>query len=154
MEFKVFFEDLQIGETEAFGEYAVSREEIIEFASKYDPQPFHLDEQMAKKTPLGNLCASGWHTGSMTMRMLVDQFMLIGMASVGSPGLDQLRWRKPVFPGDVLKVRGRTLEKRESASRPELGIVKNLWETLNQNDEPVMEMTASIMILKRPITGE
>lgn len=147
--FKVFYEDLVIGSEEAFGAYEVTKEEIIEFASKYDPQPFHLDEEMAKHSVFGNLCASGWHTCAMTMSLLVDYMKDKGFAGMGSPGVDNIRWKTPVFPGDVLSVKSEVIEKRESQSRPNLGLVKSKYHVFNQKDELLMEMVTNVMVLKR-----
>ena len=148
--FKIFYEDLKIGETEEFGSYLVTREEVIDFASKYDPQPFHLDEELAKNSVFGDLCASGWHTGAMMMRMIVDRSIGTGFASMGSPGLDTVEWRKPVFPGDTLSLRGKIIEMRESQSRPNLGLLKSEYEVLNQDGVIVMRVIANSMMLKRP----
>jgi len=134
----VFFEDFNIGDVEEFGRYEVSEAEIIEFAEKYDPQPYHLDKEAAKQSIFGDLCASGWHTCAMSMRMMVDHFAARGTASLGSPGVDQIRWLKPVFPGDVLSMRGEVIEKRRLRRRNGMGIVKNEYTVLNQHDEPVM----------------
>lgn len=147
--FKIFYEDLEVGRQEAFGAYEVTKQEIIEFATKYDPQPFHLDEEMAKQSVFGGLCASGWHTCAMTMRILVDHMTEAGMAGMGSPGVDGIRWKQPVFPGDTLSVRGSVTEKRESQSRPHLGLVKSTYEVFNQQDELVMQVITNYMILKR-----
>ncbi len=147
--FKVFYEDLEIGSEEAFGAYAVTKEEIIEFAGKYDPQPFHLDEEIAKQSVFGSLCASGWHTCAMTMSLLVDYMKDKGFAGMGSPGVDNIRWKTPVFPGDVLSVKSEVIEKRESQSRPNLGLVKSRYRVFNQKDDLLMEMTTNVMVLKR-----
>lgn len=147
--FKVFYEDLEIGSEEAFGTYAVTKEEIIEFAGKYDPQPFHLDEEIAKQSVFGSLCASGWHTCAMTMSLLVDYMKDKGFAGMGSPGVDNIRWKTPVFPGDVLSVKSEVIEKRESQSRPNLGLVKSRYRVFNQKDDLLMEMTTNVMVLKR-----
>lgn len=148
--FKIFYEDLKVGEVEEFGSYTVTRDEVVEFASKYDPQPFHLDEELAKNSVFGDLCASGWHTGAMMMRMIVDRSIGSRIASMGSPGLDNVEWKKPVFPGDVLSLRGKIIDMRESASRSNLGLLKSEYEVLNQNNEIVMRVIANSMILKRP----
>ncbi|WCL55163.1 MaoC family dehydratase [Gimibacter soli] len=148
--FKIFLEDLVVGSVETFGSYEVTRDEVIEFASKYDPQPFHLDEEMAKKSVFGTLCASGWHTCAMTMSMMVKNLMGRGTASMGSPGVEQLRWRQPVKVGEVLSVRTTVLDARPSETRPNLGLSKSLIETLNQKGEVVMDFTATMMILRRP----
>ena len=114
----VYFEDLAPGITAAFGRYEVTREEVIEFARKYDPQPFHLSDEAAAQTHFGRLSASGWHTCAMVMRMLVDNITERKQAGLGSPGLDELRWLKPVYPGDLLRVESEVLSKRQSQSRP------------------------------------
>lgn len=144
-----YYEDLEIGATRSYGQYEVSREEIIEFAEKYDPQSFHLSDEAAAQTHFGSLSASGWHTGSMTMRMMVDNMAANKQAGLGSPGLDNLRWIKPVRPGDVLRVESTVLEKRRSKSRPEMGIFKSRNQTFNQNDEIVLELISNAMILVR-----
>lgn len=141
-----YFEDLPIGETARFGHYEVTRDEVIEFASKYDPQPFHLDDEAAAKTHFGRLSASGWHTCAMTMAMLVENLKKNRQAGLGSPGMDNLRWLKPVFPGDTLRCESVVLEKRRSKSRPEMGLFKSHLQVFNQNDEPVMEMTSNGLI--------
>ncbi len=148
--FKVFYEDLEIGKEETFGAYQVTKEEVIEFASKYDPQPFHIDEEMAKHSVFGGLCASGWHTCAMTMRILVDYMSTQGFAGMGSPGVDGIKWKQPVFPGDTLSVRGELIEKRESQSRSNLGLVKSKYSVFNQKDEMVMQLVTNVMVLKRP----
>ena len=110
----VYFEDLEAGTKASFGRYEVTREEVIEFASKYDPQPFHLSDEAAAQTHFGRLSASGWHTCAMVMRMLVENIKDRRNAGLGSPGLDELRWLKPVFPGDVLRVESELLDKRRA----------------------------------------
>ena len=113
-----YFEDMEVGTKSSFGHYEVTREEVLEFASKYDPQPFHLDDEAAAQTFFGRLSASGWHTCAMTMRMIVDQFRHEKTASIGSPGIDELRWLKPVYPGDTLRMETELIEKRQSKSKP------------------------------------
>ncbi len=147
--FKIFFEDVELGNPDRFGAYEVTRDEVVDFARKYDPQPFHVDEEMAKQSVFGGLCASGWHTCAMTMRILVDHMMDQGFAGMGSPGVDGIKWKKPVFPGDVLSVSGEVLEKRESESRPNLGLIKSRYQVFNQKDELVMEVVTNAMVLKR-----
>ena len=134
-----YFEDYVVGTKSSFGRYEVTREEVIEFASKYDPQPFHLSDDAAAKTYFGRLSASGWHTCAMLMRMLVENMKDQKTASLGSPGLESLQWKKPVYPGDVLRVETELFEKRRSKSRPEMGITKNRVQVFNQNDELVLE---------------
>ncbi len=149
----IFYEDLEIGMTRSFGGYEVTREEVIEFASKYDPQPFHLDDNIAAQTHFGKISASGWHTCSMTMRMMVDNMMNEKSAGLGSPGVDQLRWKKPVYPGDTLRCETEILEKRRSASRPEMGIFKSRIRTFNQHDEMVLEMISNALMRTRDPGG-
>ena len=135
----LYWEDYEVGQKSTFGSYQVTREEIIEFASKYDPQPFHLSDEGAAGTHFGKLAASGWHTGAMCMAMLVKNMENVEAASLGSPGLDQLLWKKPVHAGDTLRVETDLIEKRRSKSRPEIGITKSRIKVFNQNDEVVME---------------
>ncbi|MFC3051753.1 MaoC family dehydratase [Kordiimonas pumila] len=148
--YKLFFEDLEVGREVTFGSYKVTKEEVIEFAQKYDPQYFHTDEELAKKSVFGGLCASGWHTSAMLMRMMVDRMADEGLAGLGSPGIDNLRWLKPVFPGDTLSATAKLLEKRDSKSRPELGLVKDHTTVFNDKGEKLMEVTSNYMVAKRP----
>ena len=145
----IHYEDLVVGETEEFGAYEVTRDEVIEFASKYDPQPFHLDDEAAATTYFGRLSASGWHTAAMTMRMMVDNFSQKQRASLGSPGIDELRWLKPVYPGDTLSVTSELIEKRRSKSRPEMGIMRAKSTTWNQHGEAVMTLVSNGLIKVR-----
>ena len=145
----IHYEDLVVGETEEFGAYEVTREEVIEFASKYDPQPFHLDDEAAAATYFGRLSASGWHTAAMTMRMMVDNFSQKQRASLGSPGIDELRWLKPVYPGDTISVTSELIEKRRSKSRPEMGIMRAKSTTWNQHGEAVMTLVSNGLIKVR-----
>ncbi|WP_417594157.1 MaoC family dehydratase [Parasphingorhabdus sp.] len=145
----LYYEDIEIGVVQSFGEYPVTREEVIEFATKYDPQPFHLDDEAAAKTHFGKLSASGWHTGSMAMRMIVDNFKKHEQAGLGSPGIDNLRWIKPVFPGDILRCESEIISKRRSESRPEMGITIGRLTVFNQDDEPVMTMESTGLIAVR-----
>jgi acyl dehydratase len=144
-----FYEDIAVGHKQAFGQYEVTREEVIDFASKYDPQPFHIDDEAAAQTHFGRLSASGWHTCAMTMSMLVENLKANKQAGLGSPGVDQLRWKKPVYPGDTLRCESEVIEKRRSTSRPEMGIFKSRLTVFNQNDEPVMEMVSNGLIRTR-----
>lgn len=145
----LYFEDIQPGTKSAFGRYEVSREEVIEFATKYDPQPFHLDDDAAAQTYFGKLSASGWHTGSMAMRMLVDNMDTNKQASLGSPGIDELRWLRPVYPGDVLRCETEIVDKTPSRSRPEMGSFRSNLTVFNQNDEAVMTMKSIGLIRRR-----
>ena len=131
------WEDFEEGRTVSLGEAHVTREEIIAFASEFDPQPFHLDEAAAKDTMLGGLAASGWHSCAMLMRMICDGYLLAS-TSLGSPGLDEVKWLQPVRPGDTLTGQYTCLETRPSGSRPDVGICKMLYELYNQQDELVM----------------
>jgi acyl dehydratase len=143
-------EDLVVGKPYVFGHKAVAKEEIIAFGRAFDPQPMHTDEEAAKASPMGGLCASGWHTCAMMMRMLVDG--LVGqLASLGSPGVDEVRWRRPVRPGDVLSARYTVQEKRVLASRPDVGISKVLVEAVDANGEvPATWLTNQLTRLRHP----
>jgi acyl dehydratase len=145
---KYYWEDFKAGDRFAMGERTVDRDEIIEFASRYDPQPFHIDETAAKESMYGGLIASGWHTVGMAMRMMVDAY-LRDSASLGSPGVDNVRWLKPVRPGDTLRAQRTVLETRASQSRPNVGLVKHLWEVFNQHDELVMTIEGYGMFERR-----
>lgn len=143
-----YFEDFTPGFVLEAAGPTVKTEDIIEFATKYDPQYFHTDPEAAKDSLFGALCASGWHTAAMCMRMMCDAYLL-DSASLGSPGIDELRWTKPVFVGDTLKWKMTVLEQRPSRSRPEMGSVLSKWEVFNQKGEPVMHMTGWGMFKKR-----
>ena len=144
-----YFEDIAVGTSQAFGNYQVTREEVMDFAAKYDPQPFHLDDEAAAKTHFGRLSASGWHTCAMTMRMLVENLEANRQAGLGSPGIDNLRWLKPVYPGDTLRCESEVLEKRRSQSRPEMGLFKSRLTVFNQDDVAVMEMVSNGLVQVR-----
>lgn len=142
------FEDFPIGEALDFGNYLVSAEEIYEFAREFDPQPFHIDEEAAKASLLGGLSASGWHVCAIMMRMIVDGYYG-RTASMGSTGIDEVKWLKPVRPGDRLSCRRTTLEARISARRPEMGIVKMRYEIFDAAAEKKAEMTGINLIKVR-----
>jgi acyl dehydratase len=144
-----YFEDVEVGETTRFGRYEVTREEIIEYARQFDPQPFHLDEEAARASMFGGLIASGWHTGAMFIRMVCDG-MVPTAATSGSMGFDDLRWLKPVRPGDVLSVDSVVREKIESRSRPDRGTVKIESRVSNQRGEVVMSLVSLVIYLRRP----
>jgi acyl dehydratase len=146
----IYFEDLEIGRVTEFGSYDVTREEVLEFARKYDPQPFHLSDQEAAKTHFGRLAASGWHTAAMTMAVIARHVVDHEQAGLGSPGIDELRWKKPVYPGDTLNVRGEILEKTPSRSRPEMGSFRTRTTVTNQNGETVMTFISIVLITRRP----
>ena len=144
-----YFEDYEPGAVFASGAIAVTEGEIVEFARRYDPQPMHIDPDAAARGRFGGLIASGWHTAAMMMRLFADNF-LSPQSSVASPGLDELRWLKPVRPGDVLSLRVTILEARPSRSRPEQGVVRSLVEVLNQKGEVVMSLKPISLIRRRP----
>ena len=146
----IYFEDLVVGAETEFGSYDVTREEVLEFARKYDPQPFHLSDEAAAKTHFGRLAASGWHTTAMTMAVLARYSVNHEQAGLGSPGIDELRWKKPVYPGDTLTVRGKIIEKTPSRSKPEIGSFRTETTVSNQNDEVVMTFTSIVLMRRRP----
>ena len=131
------WEDFVVGGVAEYGPRLVTREEIIAFAAEFDPQPMHMDEEFARSTMLGGLAASGWHTCAIGMRLMADGFIL-GAASMGSPGVDEVRWLKPVRPGDRLTLRRTVLDARPLKSRPEWGLVRFRFEMVNQAGELVM----------------
>ena len=145
-----YFEDLEVGAETYFGSYVVTREEIIEFAGKYDPQPFHLSDEEAAKTHFGRIAASGWHTCAMTMAVIARHVVDEEQAGLGSPGIDELRWRRPVYPGDTLHVRGKIVEKTPSRSKPHMGSFRSEMMVTNQDDQPVMTFTSIVLIQRRP----
>lgn len=148
MSIRIYWEDLQPGTVRELGTTSVSAEDIKAFAEEFDPQPFHLDEVAGKRSLFGGLCASGWHTCALAMRLTVDNF-LNESASLGSPGLESLRWLKPVYPDDKLSLRHTILESRAMRRRPDTGIVRSRWEMRNQNDEVVLEMEGYGMFRRR-----
>jgi acyl dehydratase len=143
-----YFEDVQVGETMRFGRYQVTREEIVEYARQFDPQPFHLDEEAARQSLYGGLIASGWHTAAMFIRMVCDE-MIPGAATAGAKGFDDLRWLKPVRPGDVLSVESEVREKIEGR-RPDVGTVKVESRISNQRGEVVMSLVSLVLYRRRP----
>ena len=145
-----YFEDIEVGRTASFGSYAVTREEVMDFAAKYDPQPFHLSDEAAAQTHFGRLSASGWHTCAMVMSMVVANLKENQQAGLGSPGIDELKWIKPVYPGDTLRCVTEILEKRVSASRPEMGIFKSRMRVFNQDDVMVMTFVSNGLVATRP----
>lgn len=144
----IYWEDLQPGSVRELGTTSVDAEQIKEFAGKYDPQPFHLDEQAGRQSLFGGLAASGWHTACLAMRLTVDN-MLRHSSSQGSPGLEGLKWLKPVYPGDVLSLRHTILESRPLKSRPDTGLVRSRWELFNQHGDKVLEMEGYGMFGRR-----
>jgi acyl dehydratase len=148
MSYKYYWEDFYPGQVLEAGGYSLSEEEIIDFARKYDPQPFHVDLEMAQQSYFGGLIASGWQTASICMRMICDLYLLES-ASLGSPGIDELRWVKPVRPCDTLSLKAAVLETRASASRPDMGTMRARSEVYNQHGELVMHMTGVGMFRRR-----
>jgi len=143
-----YWEDFTVGSVREFGAMPVTREAVLAFAGQFDPQAFHLDDEAAEASLFGRLSASGWHTCAMAMRMMCDEYLLES-ASLGSPGIDSLRWTKPVYPGDTLRVRLTTLQARPMVSRREVGLVLSQWEVLNQHDDTVLTMQGWGMFARR-----
>ena len=142
------FDDFKVGDHFKSEPLKVTEKEVIEFAHKFDPQMFHLSRKRAERTIFKGLIASGWHTAAMAMRMMCDDYLLES-SSLGSPGIDNLRWLKPVFPGDTLSVRLTVLEARPMASRPHVGLVQSQWEVMNQDRVVVLSMTGWGMFGRR-----
>ncbi len=136
------YEDFNIGETNTFGEFAMSADLIREYAAEWDPQPFHLDEELANASVLGGLCASGWQVCAIINRLMVLAYAS-NAAGMGSFGVDQVKWIKPVYAADVLTLRYTVLEKRVSSKRPEMGIVRMRWEAIDQHGVTKTEMTGT-----------
>lgn len=147
-------EDFAPGQIYGSGRLTVTAEEIRDFAAAYDPQPFHLDDAAARATIFGGLAASGWHTAALTMRLLVGGAFRPAGGIIGG-GMDELRWPRPVRPGDELRIETEILEVRPSRSRPEQGLVKARTTTLNQRDEPVQVLVANLVVPRKPrLDGE
>lgn len=147
-EIKYYWEDMPVDSVRELGSVQVERQEVLDFASRYDPQPFHLDDAAAAKTPFGRLAASGWHTCAMAMGLMVRNF-LNQSSSLGSPGLEQLKWLKPVYPDDTLTARQRVIEARPMNSRPDVGLVRSHTELFNQHGEQVLLMDSWGMFRRR-----
>lgn len=145
-----YFEDMEVGAETEFGHYDVTREEVLEFARKYDPQPFHMSDEAAAKTHFGRIAASGWHTCAMTMAVIVRHLSEDQQAGLGSPGVDDLRWLKPVYPGDRLTVSGKILEKTPSRSKPEIGSIRTETIVTNQDGVRVMRYISIVLMQRRP----
>jgi acyl dehydratase len=149
-----FWEDMAVGQVRDLGTISPSREEIIAFASQFDPQPFHLDDAAGEASVFGGLCASGWHTCSMAMRLMVTNF-LQQTSSLGSPGLENIQWKKPVYPNDTLRLQTTVLETKPMGRRPDVGMTRNLWEMFNQHGDKVLHMEGWGMFRRRhPATPE
>jgi acyl dehydratase len=145
----IYWEDFKPGERIEMGSHTFGEEEIVAFARQFDPQPFHVDREAAKKSFFGGLIASGWHTCAIGMRLTVESHVN-NTRSLGSPGLDNIRWLKPVRAGDTITYSRIVLESRASASRPDAGLVKSRWEAVNQAGELVMTMEGWGMFGRRP----
>ncbi len=147
----LYLDDMHEGDRVALGTIQVIREDALDFARKYDPQPFHLDDAAAAAHPFfKKLAISGWQTCAYAMRLMVDDMIARGSQSLGSPGIDDIRWIKPVYPGDALTLEAETLEVRTSRSKPEMGSAKRRYTFRNQHDEPVMTMVATGLFATRP----
>ena len=149
---RLYWEDFPVGQEREFGSHVVTRAAIIAFAQQFDPQPFHLDDAAGGASLFGGLCASGWHTCAMAMRLMCDDYLLES-SSLGSPGIDNLRWLKPVFPGDTLRMHLHVLDARPMASKPQVGLVRSRWALHNQNGVAVMTMEGWGMFGRRPVAG-
>ncbi len=136
---RYWWEDFPVGRVREFGAATLTREAVIAFARDFDPQPFHLDDAAGEASLFGRLSASGWHTCALAMRMMCDAYLLES-SSLGSPGVDHLRWLKPVYPGDTLHMRMEVLEARPMNSRPDVGLVRTRWEVINQDGDLVLTM--------------
>ena len=147
----IYFEDLVVGAETYFGSYEVTREEVIEFARKYDPQAFHLSDEEAAKTHFGRIAASGWHTAAMVMAVIARHVVAEAQAGLGSPGIDELRWKKPVYPGDTLHVRGTIIDKTPSRSKPDIGSFRSRTSVTNQDGLEVMSFEPIVLIRTRPL---
>jgi acyl dehydratase len=134
-----YWEDFQIGERAELGRHTFTEEEIVEFGRRYDPQPFHIDVENAKQSAFGGLIASGWQTCAIGMRLMVEGYIR-QTVSLGSPGIDNIRWVKPVRPGDTIAYSRIVLESRASTTRKGVGLVKHRWEAVNQRGELVLTM--------------
>jgi acyl dehydratase len=146
---KWYFEDFEPGRTIEVGSRTLNEEEILAFASQFDPQAFHVDKDAASQSIYGGIIASGWHTCALMMRMMVDGFLSTA-ASLGSPGVDEIRWMRPVRPGDTLTVSSTVLDARTSSSKPDRGVVHTMWEAKNQHGDTVATVKGMGMFLKRP----
>jgi acyl dehydratase len=146
----IYWEDVEVGVERTYGSTEVTRQEVLEFARRYDPQPFHLSDEEAAKTHFGRIAASGWHSCAMVMGVIARFVMSENQAGLGSPGVDELRWLKPVYPGDTLTVRGTVIEKTPSRSKPEIGSFRTHTVVTNQDDAPVMRFTSIVLMRRRP----
>ena len=146
---ELYLDDLATGQVYRSDETTVSEAEIVRFAGEFDPQPFHLDTEAARATFFGGLAASGWHTAALTMRLLVDSKLRIAGGIIGA-GMDEVRWPKPLRPGDTIRLESEVLEVRPSRSRPSQGLAKVRTTTLNQHGEAVQVLVANLLVVRRP----
>ncbi|WP_294171547.1 MaoC family dehydratase [uncultured Sphingomonas sp.] len=146
----IYWEDLEVGRDEVFGSVEVSRDEVIEFAQRYDPQPFHLSDEAAAKTHFGRIAASGWHTCAMAMSVIARHVVKTEQAGLGSPGVDELRWLKPVYPGDTLTISGTIIEKTPSRSKPRIGSFRTRTRVTNHDGADVLTFTSIVLMRRRP----
>ncbi|MFH6786096.1 MULTISPECIES: MaoC family dehydratase [Methylobacterium] len=146
---ELYLDDLAPGQVYRSGQATVSEADIVDFAKRFDPQPFHLDAGAAKGTFFGGLAASGWHTASLTMRLLVDSELRLHGGIIGA-GMDELRWPRPLRPGDTIRLESEVIEVRPSRSRPSQGLAKVRTTTLNQDGEPVQVLVANLLVVRRP----
>lgn len=144
-----YFEDYVVGSVHEFGSISVDEQEVIDFGKRFVPLSYHTDKEAAKKSRFGGLIASGWHTAALMMRLYSDNY-LSRVAALGSPGVDEVRWGKPVFPGDALSIRVTVEEARRSASKPDRGVLRSFVEVLNQKREVVMSLKSINFVLCRP----
>jgi len=145
---KLHWEDFNIGDVAVYGPRRVTREEIVAFAAEFDPQPAHLDEAAAVATLHGGLAGSGWHSCALMMRMMADGFIL-DAASMGAPGVEEVRWQKPLRPGTQVKLRATVLDTRASKSRPEMGLTRIRYDLIDEADETITTMTSTMMLGRR-----
>ena len=152
----IWFENMEVGRIDRYGSKRVERDEVLDFARKYDPQPFHLDDAAAAANPLfGRLAASGWHTAAMAMRMTADHWAGLGeRAILGGAGIDELRWLKPVYPGDTLRCEAEVIATRASDTKPDRGIVTVRTTVFNQDEAAVVSQIAKVMMRRRPEVGD
>ena len=146
----IWLDDLEVGQETYFGSCQVNREEVIDFARRYDPQPFHLSDEAAAKTHFGRLAASGWHTCAMVMGVIARHVVETEQAGLGSPGIDELRWLKPVYPGDTLHVHSKIIDVTPSRSKPQIGSFRSATTVTNQEGVAVLTFTSIVLMRRRP----
>lgn len=145
----LYFEDFTVGREFRTDGATLTESQILDFALAFDPQPFHMDVEAAKQSMFGSLIASGFHTMALTFRLFA-QTRALAACSLGSPGVDELRWLRPVRPGDTLRATVQVVEQRPSGSKPDRGIIRLQWTALNQRSEPVLTMTSMQLVKRRP----